>query len=551
MKKEKIFAYALENAVLHGGKAMPNAVLGKLFQDGLKKDDIKSVMSLIHDAVKKVNSMDAEGQKTEYQKLFDLTIKHEHREREGLPEIDVDGKPVFRVCPFPSGPLHIGNARQVILNAEYAKKYRGKFILIFDDTIGSEEKQIDNDAYKLIIDGMKYLEINPDEIFYKSDRLDIYYEHAIALIKKGMAYVCKCSADLLRKNRKSGKECSCRKNSVSENMELWKEMLEKGREGESTLRIKTDMRHPNPAFRDRVIFRICERKHPRTKLKYKVWPLLDFSMAIDDHLLGITNIIRGKELMIEGEVEKYIWNIFGWKAPRIIYTGLLEIRGIKLSKSKSAHEVRTKKYVGWDDPRTFSLQSLEKRGIQPDALRNFIIKLGINANEITVPIESLYDENKKTIESSNRYFFVQNPAKIKIKNAPKIKAELPLHPSENRGFRVISTGDEFYIAKDDYEIIKKGKNQNFRLMNLFNFKNNEFISQEKDMSLHTIPMHWLPVQKNLVKAKVLMPDGKYIRGLAENETENLKTGNIIQFERFGFCRLVKKDIEYEFWFTHK
>ena len=88
-------------------------------------------------------------------------------------------------------------------------------------------------------------------------------------------------------------------------------------------------------------------------------------------------------------------------------------------------------------------------------------------------------------------------------------------------------------------------------MHLFNFSNLEFISAEKDMSLNANAVHWLPVNKNLIKTKVFMPDGKYSKGLSEPGIENLRIGETIQFERFGFCRLVKKDSEYEFWFAHK
>ncbi len=549
MKKEKIFAYALENAILHQGKAQINAVLGKLFADGLKKSDMKEVMPIIQECVKEVNRLSLQEQDAKFEDSKELVKLREHKEREGLPELEIDQKPVFRFSPFPSGPLHIGNARQAVLNGEYSKKYNGKFILIFDDTIGSEEKPVIKEAYQMILDNFRYLGINPDEVFYKSDRLNIYYEHALKLISRDKAYICKCSPDLLRKNRENKKECVCRKNSVDENLKLWQWMLNEGRENESTLRIKTDIKDKNPAFRDRVLFRISERKHARVKSRYRVWPLLDFSMAIDDHLLGITHIIRGKELMIEGEMEKYIWDIFKWKHPAIIYTGLMNINGIKLSKSKSSHEIKSGKYIGWDDPRTFSLQSLEKRGIKAEALKSFIIRLGINQNEISVPIESLYDENKVFVEKSDRYFFVNNPVKIKIKNAPALKAELPLHPLDNHRFRVMETKDEFYIAGEDKKELKKGGN--FRFMNLFNFSKMKFISIEKDLFLKPKALHWLPVQENLVKTRILMLNGEYAKGLSEPDVENIKVGDVIQFERFGFCRLIKKDSEYEFWFAHK
>lgn len=552
--KEKILAYALENAIAHGGKARVDAVLSRLFQEGLHKEDIKEVSPKIVAIVKDVNSLKQSEQESKFSPLSKLVKKRESVEKE-LPELEnVKGKVVLRLCPFPSGPLHIGNARQAILNDEYAKRYNGKFILIFDDTIGSKEKPIVKDAYPLIFEGLRWLDIKIDDTFYKSDRLNIYYEHALKLIKNNKAYVCLCSPEKLKKNRINGIECKCRSNSVSENIKAWQYMLAEGKEGQFTLRIKTDMQHENPAFRDRVLFRISQRKHPRTGNRYKVWPLLDFSMAIDDHLLGITHIIRGKELMMEGTVEELIWDIFGWPHPTVYYTGLLQLKGLKLSKSKFAKEVKSKKYRGWDDPRTFSLQSLARRGIQPEALRAFILQFGLHQNEITVPIDMLYTENKKIIERSDRYFFVADPVKITIENSPKLKASVPLHPQDpKRGSRKFETGQQFYITKGDLKEIKS--NKICRLMNLLNFskKGNKFVfhSIEHKPDLKAKLIHWLPCQENLVKAKVLMLDGGYVKGLAEAGIAKLKEGTIVQFERFGFCRLVKKNTEYEFWFTQK
>jgi glutamyl-tRNA synthetase len=559
---EKILAYALENAILHDGRAQPNAVLGKLFLEGLKKDSVKEIMPSIIKTVTGINKLKKEEQQLKFDEISELVKKREHKEREGLPELPnaKPGKVVLRLAPFPSGPLHIGNAKQAILNDEYAKKYKGKMILIFDDTIGSEEKPLVKDAYKLIPEGLRWLGIKIDDTFYKSDRMQRYYEHALQLIKKGKMYVCSCSAEELRKNRESAKECGCRKKSVQENVKEWQLMLEKGKEGEATLRIKTDMKHPDPAFRDRVMFRISERKHVRVGKQFRVWPLLDFSMAIDDHLLSITHIIRGKELMMEGEVEKVIWDAFGWKHPEIIYTGLLQIQGVKLSKSKSSREVESGEYIGWDDPRTWSLQSLAKRGIKPDAIRQFMIQFGLNQNEVTVPVDMLYNENHKFIELSDRYFFIEEPKIIKIKNAPEIDVELPIHPDDpKRGSRKFNTKTDFIVSKHDYKIMAEVKG-NYRLMHLLNFesKNFTFISKDVDEKLEAKMVHWLPNDpKQVMNAKILTPMGDWIKGLCEQKgVEKLKPQAVVQFERFGFCSFQKiakegkRDVA-EFWFSHK
>ena len=553
INEKKILAYALANAITHKGKAQVGAVLPKLFQEGLKKEQIKSVIPKIQKIVKEINLLSKKEQEKKFKQLNKLVKKR--KERKGLQNLPKaqKGKVVMRFAPYPSGPLHIGNARPAILNDQYVKMYGGKLLLIIDDTIGSEEKQIVKESYKLIPEALDWLEVKYKKpVIYKSNRLHFYYKYAEQLIKKGKAYVCFCNPAILHKNRVQGMECAHRKASINENLKHWKEMLQgKYKEHQAILRIKTDMKHKNPAFRDRVLFRISARKHPRTKNKYKVWPLLEISWAVDDYLLGISHILRGKELMIETEMEKYIFNIFGWKHPEFIHTGLLQIEGTKLSKSKSQKEVKSGKYIGWDDPRIWSLQSLKKRGILPDAIRNFILQFGVTQTEIKVPIEALYRENKKIIESSNRYFFIINPKKITIRNAPKIKVKLELHPDHpKRGHRNFTTGQDFYITIEDYKRIKKSKK--YRLMNLFNFSDFKFISQKYNPKLEAKMIHWLPVQKNLVKTEILMPNGKIVVGLAEPDVKKLKIGTIIQFERFAFCRLDQKRKEkLSFWFGHK
>ncbi|MEK6835128.1 MAG: glutamate--tRNA ligase [Nanoarchaeota archaeon] len=543
--KDLILKYTLKNASDYNGKANFNSVLGKILSENPKlKENIKDLVKEINKTIKEVNSLSLEEQKS---KLENYTFKEVKKEEHVLPKLqNVSGEVVTRIAPYPSGPLHIGNARPAILNDEYAKMYHGKMFLVIDDTIGSIEKPILKEAYKLIPEGLKWLKIKFSKIYYKSSRLKIYYKYAEEIIKLDKAYVCFCSPEKLRENRANQIECNCRSASVKENLDNWKKMF-KMKEGKATLRIKTSLQHPNPAFRDRVIFKISDRIHPKVGKKYKVWPLLDFSWAVDDHLLGITHIIRGKELMIESEMEKYIWDIFKWPHQEIIHTGLLQISGIKLSKSKSQQEVMSGKYIGWDDPRTFSLQSLERRGIRPEAIRKFCLSFGLTQTEITVPIENLYIENKKLIDkTTKRYFVVFNSKKIKIENAPKLKVKAPLHPENNYGYRNFTTGNEFYV-QDKIE-----KNKNYRFMHLFNFKDNKFISQELDRSLDAKLIHWLPVSKDLVNVEVLMDDGQVIKGLGENNLKKVKVNKIVQFERQFFAKLDKKEKnKLIFWFTHK
>jgi len=547
--------YALANAFSHAGKAQAGSIIGKLIAEDPKyKEQMKALAPKITKIVSEVNKMKIEEQEKKLLKVFPEFFekkesKHEEKTLKELPNAE-QGKVVLRLAPFPSGPLHIGNAKTYLLNALYAEKYEGKLLLIIDDTIGSEEKQILKEAYDLIPEGFKWLGVKWDgPITYKSDRLEIYYKYAEELIKKGDAYVCECSAETLRKNRAEGKECIHRKQSVRENLEKW-EAMHKGKykEGQVSLRLKTSMTNPNPAFRDRVLFRISDRVHPRTGKKYRVWPMLEFSWAIDDHLLGVTHVIRGKDLVMETEMCKFIWNILKWPYPTIIHTGLVRLEGIKLSKSKAQKEVLSGAYAGWDDPRTWSLQSLKRRGILPHAVRHFIASIGLNDNDVTIPVDNLYAINRQLLDPvAHRYAFVMEPVKIEVKNAPDIKEiEIKLHPEKEEEKKKVLIGKSFYIQKRDFGL--KGKE--VRLMHLYNIKldsKSEFMSREnKDIP----KIHWVPVDF-AVKTEVVMPDGTITKGFAEKNVEKLKVDDIIQFERFGFVRLDKKEKDkITFYFAH-
>lgn len=555
--EDVIKAYALENAIKHDGKANTGAVLSGLFAEGLEKSMIKDFMPKIQKIVHNVNSMSVDEQKKELENSPKISKR---KIREGLPELPnaEKGKVVMRIAPFPSGPLHIGNARALILNDEYTRMYDGKLMLVIDDTIGSEEKPIEPEAYDLIVEGIKFLGVNFDKkIIYKSDRFDLYYSYAEEMIKKGYLYVCECSQEKMHEMREKGIECPCRNLPPKEQLKRWEKMFSSP-VGSMSVRIKTSMQDPDPAFRDRVMFKISDRPHPKTKTKYRIYPSMEFSWAIDDSLLGTTHVLRGMEHQMSTRIQDFIRNIFGWKNPVSIYNGLFGIDGVKISKSKSAKEVKSGEYIGWNDPRTWSLQSLRDRGIQPEAIRQFILNAGMSKSNVKVPVEVLYSLNKKIIGDSSRYFFVENPKEIKINGCPHLTAKLPLHPTIKRGFREYETTQNFLISRKDFDFIEDG---NYRLMHLLNFKTIKtsaletrkysFISEEPTNDLNVKFIQWLPAQAKNIKTKILMPDGKYIEGLSEPETINLKVGDIIQFERFSFVRLYRKNgNELEFWLTH-
>lgn len=591
--------YALQNAILHNGKADEKAVISKVLAELPElRQRAKEIIPLVKQIVSEINFLTEEQQKNELEKIApELLIKEKKEKKFVLPELkNAEKGVVMRLAPYPSGPLHIGNARMVILNDEYVKKYNGKLFLVYDDTIGSEEKIPVIDAYNLIKDDLNWLGVKVHEIFYKSNRMEIFYEWAEKIIEKEQAYVCECNAEKLRENRERGEECIHRNASKETTLEKWKKILNGGyKEGQAVLRLKTNMQHKNPAFRDRVLFRIVEREHPLVKDKYRVYPLLEFSWAVDDYLLGITHILRGKDLVIEDEMELYIWNLLKLEKREILHYGMLKLAEAKLSKSKSLKEVQSGEFSGWDDPRTWSLQSLRKRGISPIAIRNFILSFGMSLADIEVPAENLYAENKKIIDGiAKRFFFVANPIKIIIENLPEIKeVEIPNHPKNDLGKRKIKTAKEVFISKEDYE---KFKGKEIRLKDFCNviLENDLEISNEKiaeKTGVHGLKFeknkelnelkNSNPKQKNEIQSKevevkkaiftsllnkeipkiqwtcekfevnVVMPNGEVIKGFGEENLRNVREDCVVQFERFGFVRIDKVENELIAYFGHK
>jgi glutamyl-tRNA synthetase len=216
----------------------------------------------------------------------------------------------------------------------------------------------------------------------------------------------------------------------------------------------------------------------------------------------------------------------------------MQIEGVKLSKSKAQQEVKSGKYSGWDDPRTWSLQSLRRRGFQPHAIMDFIRSIGPNLTDITVPIETLYAFNRKLIDPvAHRYFFAPMPVKIEVQNAPKIKEiEVKLHPDNDKEMRKIKIGKSIFIPHED---LQKFGGTEIRLMHLYNIILNKKAKFTSEENKNIQKLQW--VSDDNIKTSVLMPTGEIVDGLAESNTEKLKVGDIIQFERFGFVRLDKKE----------
>ncbi|MGQ9723121.1 MAG: glutamate--tRNA ligase [Candidatus Jordarchaeum sp.] len=568
-----ILKHALANAIKFEGKANQKAVIGKIIAMNPElKEQAKKIGKMVSLVIEEINKLTLDEQKKKLLEIAPELLEEQKREEEvkelpPLPNADSYKKIVMRLAPYPSGPLHIGNTRMVVLNDEYVKKYNGKLILVFDDTIGSEEKRIIPEAYDLIKEGLEWLDVKWHQEVYKSDRIPEFYKYCEKLIREGEAYVCLCEAEEWRKKYKeTGKSCPHREQTVEENMEYWKKMLEGNfGEGRAVVRLKTGMDYPDPAVRDHIIMRISERKHPRVGSKYRVWPLLEFSWAIDDHLLGATHILRGKDLIKEDIIEQIIWKKLNWPSVDFIHYGIITFKGLKLSKSKARRLIEERIYLGWDDPRTWSLQSLRRRGIKAEAVRRAMLDLGLSTIDIEYSPEILYAINRKMIDpEADRYFFAESPVKLTITKIPKEKIEAKplLHPDfPERGTRKISVNVEKEAAKvlisnQDKEVMKI--NNIIRLKDLINITVKKLDPLEAEFHSYTIEearslnakiIHWVPTTEN-VPITILKPDGKSVNGLGEPQCKQLKVNQLVQFERYGFCRIDQTEPQIFAFFAH-
>ncbi len=573
--ESEIRRYVLENAVKYGGRPNTKSVLSALLGSRAElRSRAKEIREITERIVSEVERLSLDEQKQQLAIIAPHLLESRPRteapgkELPPLPGVEKWPRVVMRLAPFPSGPLHIGNARMVVLNDYYVRRYNGELILVFDDTIGSEEKQVEASAYDTIPEGLDYLGVKYHKTVYKSDRLDIFYRYAEDLIDRGLAYVCTCDSETWRTQYKAKKRpCPCRTLDISNNRERWERMLN-GTYGEreAALRLKTGMDDPDPAMRDHVMMRITDREHPRVGTRYRVWPLLEYSWGIDDHELGISHIIRGKDLVKEGKVEQRIWSIYGWQQPELIYYGRLDIEGIKLSKSKSRREVLEGIYTGWDDPRTWSLQSLAKRGITAEALRKVILDLGLSLADISISVNALYAENRKLCDAdAPRFFFVQDPVWLEIDGFPSDvnSCNVPVHPDfPERGHRVvpISRTDGLVVVgipRSDYEKVKRG--MLIRLKDLANITivkgrrpRGHFHSRNVDDALKVRApiIHWIP-RENVVPVQVTMVDGQVVEGLAEPSLQSIRSGQFVQFERCGFVKINEVDRVIKASFAHK
>ncbi len=363
-----------------------------------------------------------------------------------------------RFPPEPNGYLHIGHAKSICLNYGIAADFGGKFNLRFDDTNPCKEEQEYVDS---IIEDVRWLGADwQDRLLYGSDYFQQMYDWAVALVKKGKAYVCDLTADQTRDYRgtltQAGKNSPYRSRSVEENLDLFARMKNgEFPDGSKTLKAKIDMSHPNINMRDPVMYRILHASHHRTGDAWCIYPMYDWAHGLEDSIEGITHSICTLEFENHRPLYDWFLDELGIYHPQQIEFARLNLTNTVMSKRKLLQLVKEGHVRGWDDPRMPTICGLRRRGFSPEAIRQFCKLIGVNKFNSTVDYALLEHCLRDHLNAASpRVMAVLNPLKVVITNYPdgQVEEMAAVNNPENpaAGTRKVPFSKVLYIEREDF-----------------------------------------------------------------------------------------------------
>jgi glutaminyl-tRNA synthetase len=362
-----------------------------------------------------------------------------------------------RFPPEPNGYLHIGHAKAICIDFGLADEFGGRTNLRFDDTNPEKEETEYVDS---IIEDVRWLGFEPEQVLYASDYFDQLYEWAIKLIKDGKAYVDDLTAEQVREYRgtltQPGKESPYRNRSVDENLDLF-ERMKNGEfpDGMRVLRAKIDMASPNINMRDPIMYRIVHAEHHRTGNKWCIYPTYDWAHGQSDSLEHVTHSMCTLEFIDHHPLYKWYIEQLGIFPSQQIEFDRLSLTYTMMSKRRLLQLVRDGHVSGWDDPRMPTLSGIRRRGYTPEAIRNFVTAVGVSRTNGIVDLAMMEhflreDLNKR----APRAMAVLHPLKVVIDNYPDGQTEemeaVNNPEDESAGMRKVPFSKVLYIEQDDF-----------------------------------------------------------------------------------------------------
>eukprot|EP01033_Poteriospumella_lacustris_P011548 gene11547-8231_t len=499
----------------------------------------------------------------------------------------VDGEVVTRFPPEPSGYLHIGHAKAVLLNQYYAQRYKGKLLIRFDDTNPTKEKE---EFEQNILSDLLALGVQPHQVSHTSDHFEVCEKLARQLISDGLGYMDDTEQETMQHERMNKIESRRRNASVEENLAFFEKMLKGDADAQKfCLRAKIDMTSVNGTMRDPVLCRFCGGvPHHRTGTRYQAYPTYDFACPIVDSIEGVTHALRTTEYNDRDEQYHWLQNALRLRPVHIHAFGKMNFVNTVLSKRKLTWFVEQGLVEGWNDARFPTVQGCVRRGVDVDALKRFIISQGASRRVITMEWDKFWAENKRVLEEKcARYMGVSlapQAAVLTVDNHrpgfaddDESSAEhvhsVPVHPQKPElGTRPMRRGRRVLLDQIDAAAIKEGEE-----VTLLRWGNVRVTSVVRDgdvvTSLHgvylpdatnfskTRKLSWLTQSADnvsavlvdfdhlLSKAKIEEDEDfkNFVNPVTRRETaalvdpllRTLPSGTVLQLERKGFFRLDK------------
>ncbi len=387
--------------------------------------------------------------------------------REGFDEKNLK----FRFPPEPNGYLHIGHAKSICINFGFGKEFSSPVNLRFDDTNPEKENIEFIDSIK---NDIKWLGFNWDEECYASNYFDQLYDWAVHLIREGKAYVDDQDQVKIAEQRgvpsSPGTNSPYRERDLQTNLDLFHKMkINHFKPGECVLRAKIDMESPNMHMRDPIMYRIINHEHHRTKDKWVIYPTYDWAHGQSDYIENISHSFCTLEFEVHRELyDWFIENIPKKKKllPKQREFARLNISYTIMSKRKLLELVESNVVDGWSDPRMPTISGMRRRGIPPDAIRNFCDKVGVSKRENIIDFALLDFCTREVLnKKAYRLMAVLDPVELEIINYPEGKNEM-LTAENNQedssyGNREVSFSKNLYIEREDFK--EESNRKYFRL----------------------------------------------------------------------------------------
>ena len=486
-----------------------------------------------------------------------------------------EGKVVTRFAPEPSGYLHIGHVKAAMLCFYCAKHYKGKMILRFDDTNPSKEK---GEYLESIKADLKRLEIIPDIVSHSSDHFPKLRELMTTLMKEGKAYCDNIEPEKMKEERMNGIKSAKRDTSVEENLKIWEEMQGDNPSDEIKkycVRGKIDYQNANKCLRDPVFYRFTEEKHDRLPENYHLFPTYDFACPCIDSMEGVTHAMRANEYSDRIAMYEWVQDSLKLRKCNIYEFSRLNLIQTVLSKRYLKWFVETGRVDGWDDPRFPTVQGIIRRGLLPEALKDFCLEQGASKKTNLMEWDKIYAINRNYIDPiAKRYFAVSVDGAVNLyidNMEDKVEeVEVDWHAKNpSLGKKIQKRYNKLVIEKEDANLLKEGQK-----LTLYRWGNSivekiekegdkiniihvKLTPEDKDFKKTTV-VHWVPMKEGLYSKAVIreyghlitvkkMEDNMKIEDIVNNNSkfetvvyiekaiDQAQKGDKVQLERRGYC----------------